>query len=134
MAGVFPLGAQVPRSGGVSEMPDSSWKTSHALRRRAFFYLRPAGGDPLIDGLVVAFERPTRRALGTPAELAHDPPHVARVIGDTGQGRDDFGDPRQCPDVRGEPRRLRTAPQGFLDQGQVRTVEQRPSTRAPRTL
>ena len=57
MTGVCPLGAQVRRAGGVSEMPDSSWKTSHALRRRAFFYLGTAGGHPLINDLVVAFER-----------------------------------------------------------------------------
>jgi hypothetical protein len=36
MTGVCPLGAQVRRIGGVSEMPDSSWKTSHAFRRQAF--------------------------------------------------------------------------------------------------
>ncbi len=134
MIGVCPFGAQVRRTGGVSEMPDSSWKTSHALRRRAFFYPGPAGGDPLVDGVVVALERSTSRALGAPAELSHDPPYVARVIGDTGECCDDFADPRQRPDVRGEPRGSRTTSQNLLHRAQVRTIEQRPSTGASCTF
>jgi hypothetical protein len=64
MTGVWPTGAQVRRTTGSSETPDSSQNPITARRRRALRQiLRPVLGHPAGDGLLVAFDRAAGGAL-----------------------------------------------------------------------
>src|SRR5690242_14713300 len=82
--GVWPRGAQVRRTTGVSEAPLSSSKTIQACFRRACFYLGPLLPHPARDRLVVALGGPPRRLLPAPPHLAQELPHVPDVVLDSG--------------------------------------------------
>src|SRR6266568_2490623 len=98
--GVWPLGAQVARTGGSSETPDSSSNTISAFWRRPLFPFRPALLDPALDGCIVAFDCPPSRPLPAPAQLvAQDVPDVAGVVADPGQPLDHLGHARQGPHI-----------------------------------
>jgi hypothetical protein len=97
---VWPLGAQVERTIGVSEIPDSSKKQMTALRRRAFFYPGPVAGDPLADRLLVALVGAAGRALQAPVQaVAQQLPDVGGVVGHPGDAPDDGGDAVKGPQV-----------------------------------
>src|SRR2546423_9157962 len=71
MTGVWPRGAQVRRTTGSSEIPDSSPKTMTALRRRAFLPDPwPVGLHPAGDGLLVALDGTAGGARPPPAPPA----------------------------------------------------------------
>jgi hypothetical protein len=53
--GVRPRWDQVRRTGRISELPDSSKKTSQADSTRALFAPRPLVRYPVLDGFLVAF-------------------------------------------------------------------------------
>src|SRR5205814_10056316 len=60
-----------------------------------FFQLRPALGDPLLDGCLVALDRTSGWALPGPLQLvAQQIPHVSWVVADASQALDYFG--RAC--------------------------------------
>jgi|GEM_PF-4653136 len=64
ITGVWPTGAQVRRTTGSSETPDSSQKTTAARRRRALRQiLGPVLGHPTGDGLLVALDGAAGGAL-----------------------------------------------------------------------
>jgi len=118
--GVRPRGDQLRRAGGISEMPDSSKKTSQAPCLAAPFDPGPLVGHPLLDGLLVAFFGLALRALHAPTQpLAQQPPH--RRVGQlhAGQARDDHADALQGPHVGGEPMRLGALEQRLLDRRQL---------------
>lgn len=117
--GVSPRGAQVRRTGGRCETPLSSWKTIQARRRRAFFYRRPARGDPVADGRLVALPGAGRGPLQGPVEGPQDAPHVAGVVPHARDAVDHPRDPRQRPQVRGEAKGAGPLPQGRLDPRQL---------------
>lgn len=108
------MGAQVARTTGVSETPDSSWKTIHAWRRRALFYTRPVLLDPAGDRLLIAFGRPPGRPLHRPAQLVQQPPHMTGVVPHPGDPLDHLGHPRQRPQLRRVPVRRGTPKQLLL--------------------
>jgi hypothetical protein len=64
--GACPLGADVARTDGSRDTPDSSSKTISAFWRFALFQLRPALFHTLVDGFLVALGRSSRRSLPTP--------------------------------------------------------------------
>jgi hypothetical protein len=66
--GVRPRWDHVRRTGGISETPDSSKKTSQADFARAPFDPRPLVLDPVLDGLLVAFFGLALGALHRPAQ------------------------------------------------------------------
>src|SRR5215212_1954260 len=100
MTGVWPRGAQVLRTTGSSEAPDSSQNTSTARRRRALRQiLRPVLGHPAGNGLLVALCGAAGRALPPPAHAAQQLPGVAGMVGDTGPLLDHGGDARKGPVV-----------------------------------
>src|SRR6266581_5977709 len=99
--GVCPLGAQVERTEGSNETPDSSWKTMQAPRLLAFFYPGPGRLHPGGDRLVVSFGRLAGGALAAPAEGAQDLPDVSPVVADPGHGLDDASHPVEGPQVAG---------------------------------
>jgi hypothetical protein len=97
---VWPRGAQVRRTAGVSEVPDSSKKTMQARRRRAFLLdPGPVTAHPAGDRVLVGFDRAAGWALHGPAELAQQAPHVPGMVADPGQPPDHRGDPGQGPQV-----------------------------------
>src|SRR4029450_9577119 len=66
--GVLPRGAQVERTIGVSETPDSSKKQMAALRRLALFDPGPVAGDPLADRLLVPLDRAAGGGVAGPGQ------------------------------------------------------------------
>src|SRR6266511_1699529 len=99
--GVRPTGAQVRRTTGSSETPDSSQNTTTARRRRALRQiLRPALGHPTGDGLLVALDRVAGGALQAIVQaVAQQLPDVAGMVTDAGQPLDNGRDPGQGPVV-----------------------------------
>src|SRR6266540_2482070 len=99
--GVRPTGAQVRRTTGSSETPDSSQNTTTARRRRALRQiLRPALGHPTGDGLLVALDRAAGGALQAVVQaVAQQLPDVAGMVTDAGQPLDHGRDPGQGPVV-----------------------------------
>src|SRR5207244_5940920 len=98
--GVWPLGAQVARTDGSKETPESSSNTISACWAVRFFQLWPALVDPALDGFLVAFDCAPSRPLPAPAQLvAQDVPDVAGVIRDAGDPLDDLGHTRQGPHI-----------------------------------
>src|SRR5215218_8472134 len=83
--GVTPRGAQVRRTGGVSETADSSRKHSQALRVWRLLDRRPVLDDPAGDHLLVA--------LGSHP----DGPHVPRVVAHPSKPPDHLGDAPKRP-------------------------------------
>src|SRR5215213_2349696 len=84
ITGVWPTGAQVRRTTGRSETPDSSQNTTTARRRRALRQiLRPVLGHPTGDGLLVALDRAAGGALQAIVQaVAQQLPDVAAIVGD----------------------------------------------------
>src|SRR5215213_7478196 len=105
MTGVWPTGAQVRRTTGSSETPDSSQNTTTARRRRALRQiLGPALGHPAGDGLGVALDRAAGRALQAVVQpVAQQLPDVAAMVADPGQPLDHGRDPDKGPVVGVEP-------------------------------
>src|SRR5215211_1463290 len=100
MTGVWPRGAQVLRTTGSSEAPDSSQNTSTARRRRALRQiLRPVLGHPAGNRLLVALCGAAGRALQPPAHAAQQLPGVTGMVGDTGPMLDHGGDALKGPVV-----------------------------------
>jgi hypothetical protein len=101
ITGVWPTGAQVRRTTGSSETPDSSQNTTTARRRRALRQsLRPVLGHPTGDGLLVALDRATGGALQSVVQAAAQQlPDVAGMVADPGQPLDHAGDAGQGPVV-----------------------------------
>src|SRR4029450_13278657 len=83
MTGVWPRGAQVRRTTGSSDTPDSSQKTMAARRRRApARILGPVLRHPAGDGLLVALDRAAGGALQPVVQpMAQQLPHVAGMVG-----------------------------------------------------
>jgi hypothetical protein len=101
ITGVWPTGAQVRRTTGSSETPDSSQNTTTARRRGALRQsLRPVLGHPTGDGLLVALDRATGGALQSVVQAAAQQlPDVAGMVADPGQPLDHAGDAGQGPVV-----------------------------------
>src|SRR5215213_5473547 len=100
MTGVWPRGAQVLRTTGSSEAPDSSQNTTTARRRRALRQvLRPVLGHPAGDGLLVTLDRAAGGALQPPAHAAQQLPGVAGVVARPGEPLDHRGDAGKGPVV-----------------------------------
>src|SRR5829696_6722552 len=84
---------------------------SRSLHRAAgrFFDPGPVGGDPVVDGGVVAFGRAAPWTLDGPAQpVAQDRPHMGRMVAHPGQPPDDQRDTVQGPQPPTNP--LTTAP------------------------
>src|SRR5918992_3041345 len=94
MIGVWPRGAQVRRTTGSSDTPDSSQKTMAARRRRApARILGPVLGHPAGDGLLIALDRAAGGALQAVVQpVGQQRPDVAGVVGDPWQPLDHDGD------------------------------------------
>src|ERR1700758_4471968 len=78
--GVSPRGAQVRQRCGRWLNPLSSMKTIVRPSLCAFFKGWPALLFPLLDGNLVAFQRPSLRPLHTPLQSAQDLPDMSGVI------------------------------------------------------
>src|SRR5215207_6205216 len=135
MTGVWPRGAQVRRTTGSSEIPDSSQKTMTALRRRAFLPDPwPVGLHPAGDGLLVALDGTAGGTLQPPAQpAAQQLPDVPRMVGDPGLLLDHTRDPDQGPVVGVEPVHPGALPERLPDSiklglGQTRGVPGRAGT------
>src|SRR6266536_6057247 len=117
MTGGWPRGAQVRRTTGSSEAPDSSQKTMTALRRRAFLPDPwPVGGHPAGDRPLVALHRAAGGALQAPAHaVAQQLPDVAGMVGDPGEPLDHGPDAGQGPVVGVEAVRAGTLAQRLVD-------------------
>src|SRR5215216_4734140 len=100
MTGVWPRGAQVLRTTGSSEAPDSSQNTITARRRRALRQIRrPVLGHPAGNRLLVTFDGAAGGALPPPAHAAQQLPGVAGMVAVTGPLLDHGGDAGQGPVV-----------------------------------
>ncbi len=99
--GVPPWAPRWPAPSGVSETPDSSWKTSHAPRRRAPSL--SAARPPSPSGRPPPRCVPGRAggALPGPAQLSEQPPDMARVVAHPGGLLDDLRHPAQRPQLGG---------------------------------
>src|SRR5919204_2320154 len=97
--GVWPTGAQVRRTGGTREAPDSSTKQVHAPQLSAPLDPWPVLGAPAGDGVLVALGGAPRGPLRAPLVAAQQPPHLPGMVADPGQPPDHLGDPRQGPQV-----------------------------------
>src|SRR5437899_11140951 len=80
MQGVWPLGAQVRRTLGMSRKPLSSTNTRWAPRRAAFFYPGPVVPLPPGDGGLVALNRAALGFLATPSQRGQHLPDVGGVV------------------------------------------------------
>src|SRR5262245_6975537 len=101
MTGVWPRGAQVLRTTGNSDTPDSVEHTIAALRGRPFVPDPwPVGGHPPLDGLLVAFGGAAGGALQPVVQpVAQQLPDVPGMVGDPGQPLDHRGDAGKGPVV-----------------------------------
>ena len=124
----------MPRCAG----PKGSARRRTRPRRRCrpafagrFFYNGPTVPHPGRDRLVVTFFREALGSLWAPAELSHEPPDMAWVIGDPGEDLDHLGDPRECPQIGGIARRPSSTKQRSLELLQIRGGELRFAPRTP---
>src|SRR5829696_10020821 len=119
MTGVWPRGAQVLRTTGSSEAPDSSQNTITARRRRALRQiLRPVLGHPAGNRLLVALDGAAGGALQPPAHAAQQLPGVPGMVAGPGEPLDHGGDAGQGPVVGVEAVRA-----GALAQRGIQVVE-----------
>lgn len=95
--GVWPLGAQVRLTFGMSKKPLSSRKIRCAPNRSAFFNLGPGVALPMGNGFFVPLQWTAFRLLATPAKLIQNLPQVARMVVNPKAGFDEFGNPLQRP-------------------------------------
>src|SRR4029453_13026887 len=100
MHGVWPFGAHVRRTLGMSRNPLSSTNTRWAPRRAAFFYPRPLLALPPGDGGLVPLDGAALRLLTAPAERRHHFPEMPRGRGPPELLANPFGRPRQRPELR----------------------------------
>ena len=119
MSAGWPRGAQVRRTLGVRLSADSSKKTRQALRRWTFANLRPALGDPTVDGVLVAFGGTAPGTLHAPEQPMAQRPHVRGMVAHAGQPPDHGGDALQGPQLAREPIRRSTLEQRLLDRGEL---------------
>src|SRR5215217_9371227 len=121
MTGVWPRGAQVRRTTGSSEAPDSSQNTITARRRRALRQiLGPVLGDPAGDGLLVALDRAAGGALQAVVQpAAQQLPDVDGMVADPGQPFDHGGDAGKGPVVGVEAVRAGTRAERLVDGGKL---------------
>src|SRR6266542_1295793 len=121
MTGEWPRGAQVRRTTGSSEAPDSSQKTMTALRRRAFLPDPwPVGGHPAGDRPLVALHRAAGGALQAPAHaVAQQLPDVAGMVGDPGEPLDHGGHAGKGPVVAVEAVAAGALAQRLVDGGKL---------------
>src|SRR5216117_4039557 len=127
--GVIPRGAQVRRTGGRSEHPDSSRKHSHAPRLSAPLDPGPLLGPPAGDLDLVTLGCAAGGPLQAPAESPQDAPHVPRMEADSGELLDDLGDATKGPLVGIEPERFWSLAQRLGDRLQFRRRPARPAAR-----
>src|SRR6266508_587462 len=100
MTGVCPRGAQVRRTTGSSEAPDSSQNTITAWRRRALRQiLGPVLGHPAGDGLLVTLDGTAGGTLQPPAHAAQQLPGMPGMVADPGEPLDHGGDALKGPVV-----------------------------------
>src|SRR6266511_937210 len=127
MTGVTPRGAQVRRTTGSSDTPDSSQNTMTALRRLAFFPDPwPVSLHPPGDRLLVAFDGAAGGALQPPAKpAAQQLPHVTGMVGHPGHLLDHAGDPGESPVVGVEPVRAGALPERLPDSSKLRVGQAR---------
>src|SRR6266511_1469209 len=127
MTGVTPRGAQVRRTTGSSDTPDSSQNTMTALRRLAFFPDPwPVSLHPPGDRLLVAFDGAAGGALQPPAQpAAQQLPHVTGMVGHPGHLLDHAGDPGESPVVGVEPVRAGALPERLPDSSKLRVGQAR---------
>nr|WP_263399852.1 hypothetical protein [Saccharopolyspora pogona] len=103
------MDAQLRRTVGVSDSPDSSKKKSTLRVRRRFFDPGPVFGDPGGDPVLVTLAGASGRALRAPAEpVPQDVSHMARVMPHSGDAFDHRGNPLQSPEILVESMRART--------------------------
>jgi hypothetical protein len=94
------MGAQLRRTAGVRDSPDSSKNTIQAPRVVAFFDPGPVFVDPAGDGILVALGGATGRALRAEAQpVTQDVPDMSGVVSDPGDALDHHRDALQCPEV-----------------------------------
>jgi hypothetical protein len=94
-------------------------RRSQILGFGLFFNLRPSFALAPRDGLFVAFDRSSCRALATPAKLPQKAPYVSGVIGDPTLLFDQIRHPRRGPQSRVIAERFRSALQSPLDAFQI---------------
>jgi len=87
----------------MSRKPLSSTKTRWAPRRAAFFYPRPVFPLPASDGGFVPLDGSALRLLAAPAERRQHLPDVRRVIANPELVANQFGHPRERPELRAIP-------------------------------
>ena len=69
---------------------------------RLFFNAAPFVFLPLLDLFFVTLNGPFRRPLTTPAQRTHNPPNVGGSVFYPKLPFNDFGNPRECPDIEGK--------------------------------
>src|SRR6266508_6799799 len=129
MTGVCPRGAQVRRTTGSSEAPDSSQNTITAWRRRALRQiLGPVLGHPAGDGLLVTLDGTAGGTLQPQAHAAQQLPGMPGMVADPGEPLDHGGDALKGPVVGVEAVRAGALAQPLVDGGTlgVRQARVRP--------
>src|SRR5262245_51695517 len=99
MHGVWPLGAQVRWTFGISRKPLSSTNARWAPRPAAFFYPRPFCLLPSGDGGLVALDRTALGLLTAPPQSRQHLPDMSGVIPHPELVLNQRRDPRQRPQV-----------------------------------
>jgi len=110
-------------------MPDSSTNTRVAFRRAAFFYPWPVLLDPGADARLIALDGTSGRLLGREAQAVQQAADMCRVIAHTKLALDQPTHPRAGPQVRGQPRGLRTLQEQASQTGEVASHQATRSTR-----
>lgn len=115
VTGVWPLGAQVRLTVGMSRKPDSSAKAMWARSLSAFFYPGPVVCDPVGYSVLVALRGAALGLLMAPAHLAQEPADVVAVVTDVELALDDFGDAGRGPKVGAVARGNRSLQEDLLE-------------------
>jgi hypothetical protein len=89
-------------------IPDSSRKTIAAFRRVAFFYSRPVLLDPGTNALLIALDGASRGLLWREPQAMQHTTDMRGVIPHAEAALNQPTHPRTGPQVRGQPRNLRT--------------------------